>query len=148
MNLSQSRFLLNRTASRKLIPTRHTLLPATFCLLLTATFCLAENWPQWRGPRCDAVSRESGLPTEWSDSQNVVWKVPMPGIASATPVVWGDRIFLTSQAGNDLLLLCLGTDGKEQWRHKSGYELLAELVDSSHRALNVARQTPGRPQDL
>lgn len=80
----------------------------------------AENWPQWRGTRYDAVSRESGLPTEWSDSQNVVWKVPLPGIGSATPAVWGNRIFLTSQAGGDLLLVCFDTDGKEQWRHKLG----------------------------
>jgi len=85
--------------------------------LLNAT---AENWPQWRGPRYDAVSRESGLPTEWSDSQNVVWKVQLPGIGSATPVIWGDRIFLTSQADNDLLLLCFNIDGKEQWRHRLG----------------------------
>ena len=103
-------------------------------LCLTATICLAEDWPQWRGPRYDAVSRESGLPTEWSDSQNVVWKVPMPGIASATPVVWGDRIFLTSQADNDLLLLCLGTDGKEQWRHKLGQGSSREREEENNRA--------------
>jgi outer membrane protein assembly factor BamB len=89
-------------------------------LCLTATICLAGDWPQWRGSRYDGVSRESGLPTEWSDSQNVVWKVQLPGIGSATPIVSGNRIFLTSQADNDLLLLCFNTDGKEQWRHKLG----------------------------
>ena len=99
---------------------RFRLLPAAFGLLFTTIFCLAENWPQWRGPRLDAVSRESGLPTEWSDTQNVLWKAPLPGVGSATPVVWADRIFLTSEAGNDLLLLCLGTDGKEHWRYKLG----------------------------
>jgi outer membrane protein assembly factor BamB len=102
------------------MPISFSLLSAAFSLLLTAPCCLAENWPQWRGPRYDAVSRESGLPTEWSDTQNVLWKAPLPGIGSATPAVWGGRIFLTSEAGNDLLLLCLGTDGKEQWRHKLG----------------------------
>jgi outer membrane protein assembly factor BamB len=80
----------------------------------------AEDWPQWRGPHGDAISRESGLPTEWSDSKNVVWKVPLPGIGSSTPAVWGSRIFLTSPAGSDLLLLCFNTDGKEQWRHRLG----------------------------
>jgi outer membrane protein assembly factor BamB len=89
-------------------------------LCLTATICLAGDWPQWRGSRYDGVSRESGLPTEWSDSQNVVWKVRLPGIGSATPIVSGNRIFLTSQADNDLLLVCFNTDGKEQWRHKLG----------------------------
>ena len=80
----------------------------------------ADNWPQWRGPHYDAVSRESGLPTEWSDSQNVVWKIPLPGIGSATPAVWDNRIFLTSQVDNELLLLCFNTDGKEQWRQRLG----------------------------
>ena len=70
-------------------------------LCLTPTICLAEDWPQWRGPRYDGVSRESGLPTEWSDSSNVVWKVQLPGIGSATPVVSGNRISLTSQAGKE-----------------------------------------------
>lgn len=95
-------------------------LSAALGLLLTSTICLAEDWPQWRGPRFDAVSRESSLPIEWTESQNVVWKVQLPGIGSATPVVWGNRIFLTSQAANDLLLMCFNTDGKEQWRHKLG----------------------------
>lgn len=89
-----------------------------FALSLTATVCIAENWPQWRGPRYDAVSRESSLPTEWNDSRNVVWKVRLPGIGSSTPIVWGDRIFLTSPAGSDVFLLCFKTSGEEEWRHK------------------------------
>ena len=94
-------------------------LVALLCLL-TAPLCPAENWPQWRGAHHDAVSREAGLPAEWSDTQNVLWKAPMPGMASSTPAVWGDRIFLTSEAGNDLVLLCVGTDGKERWQRKLG----------------------------
>ena len=85
---------------------KHTALFVVLSLCLTATVCPAEHWPQWRGPRHDAVSKEAGLPTEWSESQNVVWKTKLPGVGSGTPVVWGDRIFLTSHAGNDLLLLC------------------------------------------
>lgn len=88
--------------------------------LLTASTGFAENWPQWRGPRHDAVSREPGLPAEWSDTKNVLWKAPLPGMASSTPAVWGDHIFLTSEAGNDLVLLCLGADGKERWQRKLG----------------------------
>ena len=88
--------------------------------LLTASTGFADNWPQWRGPRHDAVSREPGLPAEWSDTKNVLWKAPLPGMASSTPAVWGDHIFLTSEAGNDLVLLCLGADGKERWQRKLG----------------------------
>src|SRR5687767_11527777 len=95
-------------------------LATLFTLCLTASLCPAENWPHWRGPRYDGVSRESGLPTEWDDSKNVLWKAPLPGIGSGTPVVWGERIFLTSQAGEDLLLLCFDTAGKELWRHRLG----------------------------
>lgn len=89
-------------------------------LLLTTVLTFADHWPQWRGPRHDAVSRESGLPTEWSDTKNLLWKAPLPGMGSATPAVWGDSIFLTSEAGNELVLLCLGTDGKVRWQRKLG----------------------------
>lgn len=80
----------------------------------------AENWPQWRGIRGDGHSGEKNLPTQWSKSDHVAWRVELPGAAGATPVVWGDRIFLTSVDGADLLVMCFGVDGKEQWRRKVG----------------------------
>lgn len=78
----------------------------------------AENWPQWRGPKNNGISSETNTPTKWSKTENVAWRLPLPGPAGATPVVWGDRIFLTSvdKVSDDLLLLCVGTDGKEKWR--------------------------------
>ena len=78
----------------------------------------AENWPQWRGPKNNGISNETNTPTKWSKTENVAWKLPMPGPGGATPVVWGERIFLTSvdKSSGDLLLLCVGTDGKEKWR--------------------------------
>ena len=79
----------------------------------------ADNWPQWRGPKNDGHSTETGLPTEWSADKNVVWKVKLPGDGSSTPVIWGDKIFLTAPSGDDIVLLCLSTaDGKEKWRDK------------------------------
>jgi outer membrane protein assembly factor BamB len=78
----------------------------------------ADNWPQWRGPTNDGVCKETNLPAEWSESKNVVWKLPMPGMAGSTPIVWGDRIFLTSEDGTDIVLLCVSTDGKELWKRK------------------------------
>jgi outer membrane protein assembly factor BamB len=80
----------------------------------------ADNWPQWRGPNGDGVSTETNLPTEWSATTNIAWKLPLPGMAGATPVVWGERIFLTSQDGDDLVLLCVSTDGKELWKRRLG----------------------------
>jgi len=76
----------------------------------------AENWPQWRGPTDDGISRETDLPVEWSATKNIIWKLPLPGMSGATPAVWKDRIFLTSQDGNDVVLMCIGTDGKERWK--------------------------------
>ncbi|WP_439622596.1 outer membrane protein assembly factor BamB family protein [Gemmata sp.] len=78
----------------------------------------ADNWPQWRGPKNDGHSAEKGLPTEWGAEKNVVWKLKMPGAGESTPAVWGDRMFFTSVAGDDVVLLCVGTDGKEKWRDK------------------------------
>src|SRR6516165_2701784 len=78
----------------------------------------AGNWPQWRGPNNDGQSSESGLPSEWSDTKNVVWKLPMPGMGGSTPIVWGERIFLTSEDGTDLVLFCISTEGKEFWKQK------------------------------
>ncbi|MBL4886254.1 MAG: PQQ-binding-like beta-propeller repeat protein, partial [Planctomycetaceae bacterium] len=78
----------------------------------------AENWPSWRGPTQNGISNEKGIPIEFAgeNNLNVAWKIPLPGPAGASPIVWGDRIFLTSPSGNDLLLLCYNRQGKELWR--------------------------------
>ena len=56
----------------------------------------AENWPQWRGPNLDGTSGETGLPTTWSDSENVAWtlEVAENSWTGATPIIWEDTIFL------------------------------------------------------
>lgn len=84
--------------------------------LFSAEEVRAENWPQWRGAKLDGISGEKNLPTTWSSTENIAWRLPLPGPAGATPVVWGEQIFLTSVDGEKLVLLCVGTDGKEQWR--------------------------------
>ncbi len=76
----------------------------------------ADNWPQWRGPKFDGHSAEKGLPTEWGAEKNVAWKLKMPGIGACTPAVWGDQIFVTSVDGDNVVLMCIGTDGKEKWK--------------------------------
>ncbi|HND52456.1 MAG TPA: PQQ-binding-like beta-propeller repeat protein [Pirellulaceae bacterium] len=77
----------------------------------------AENWPQWRGAKLDGISSETNLPVKWSKTENVAWRLPLPGPAGATPAVWGDKIFLTSVTENgDLIALAVSTAGKELWR--------------------------------
>jgi outer membrane protein assembly factor BamB len=85
-----------------------------------ATLAYAENWPQWRGPQANGISGETGLPHKWSKTENVVWRFPLPGPAGATPAVWEDRIFVSSADGKDLVLVCVGTDGKQLWKQKIG----------------------------
>ena len=51
-------------------------------------------WPQWRGPYATGVSQQADPPLEWSETKNVRWKIEIPGRGSASPVVWGDRIYL------------------------------------------------------
>jgi outer membrane protein assembly factor BamB len=80
----------------------------------------ADNWPQWRGPNNDGISKEKNLPTEWSETKNIVWKLKLPGMGSATPVVWGDLIFVTSDDTKDVFLQCISTKGEEVWKKKFG----------------------------
>jgi outer membrane protein assembly factor BamB len=54
----------------------------------------ADSWPYWRGPTRDGVSTEKGLPTNWSPTENVAWKLPLPAFSGSTPIIWNDTIFL------------------------------------------------------
>lgn len=58
-----------------------------------------DNWPQWRGPGGRGASSESPLPQDWSDTRNVAWKTRLAGAGVSSPVVWGDRVFVSSQVG-------------------------------------------------
>lgn len=82
---------------------RTTLLPTTLSLLL----CIAnlswagdfqelksQNWHQWRGPHASGVAPGADPPVTWSERENVLWKVPIDGHGSSTPIVWGDKVFL------------------------------------------------------
>ncbi len=55
-----------------------------------------RNWGQWRGPQANGMSPTANPPLQWSETRNVRWKVEVPGRGSSSPVVWGDRIFMTS----------------------------------------------------
>ncbi len=56
-----------------------------------------SNWPQWRGPTGTGTAGSSARPpAEWSDSENVRWKTPLPGRGHSTPIIWGDRVFVTA----------------------------------------------------
>jgi outer membrane protein assembly factor BamB len=89
---------------------------ASLLLLAAAGSAAGENWPQWRGAKLDGVSHETNLPLKWSKDEGVVWRLALPGPAGSTPVVWDDKIFLTSAEGDSLVLMAVGTDGKLLWK--------------------------------
>src|SRR5215510_11791931 len=62
----------------------------------------ADDWPSWRGPQASGVSSEPSLPTKWSATDNVAWKAPLAGAGISTPIVSGDRVFVTSQLGTGI----------------------------------------------
>src|SRR5688572_9924525 len=58
------------------------------------SFSSAANWPQWRGQLMNGVAPDSNPPVSWSETNNVKWKVKVPGKGTSTPIIWGDQIFL------------------------------------------------------
>jgi outer membrane protein assembly factor BamB len=68
---------------------------------LTSHAAPKTNWGQWRGPEGNGVSSETNLPTEWSGNKNIKWKTPIPGRGHSSPIVWGNKIFLTTDIEGD-----------------------------------------------
>jgi outer membrane protein assembly factor BamB len=67
---------------------------ASLAIVIAGSTLSAENWPHWRGPLANGHSGEKGLPVKWSPTENVAWKLALPSRSGATPIIWGDRIFL------------------------------------------------------
>ena len=65
-------------------------------VLILGALTLVDNWPQWRGPRGQGVSEEKNLPLEWSPTKNIKWKTAIPGRGHSSPIVWGNKLFLTT----------------------------------------------------
>jgi outer membrane protein assembly factor BamB len=105
-------------SAKSVLPWR-ALRPLRSCLVLmlvslAVAVVSAENWPQWRGPSLNGLSAEKNLPVRWSKTENITWKLPLPAWSGSTPIVWGDRIFLS--VADDL-------------RHREGENLFLWSVD-------------------
>jgi hypothetical protein len=101
----------------------------TVCLASVVTLCLtasgqgaspgADDWPWWRGPNFNGIAADGqNVPTEWSTTQNVLWKVPVPGRGHASPTIVGDRIFLTTadESTQQQGIVCLSRkNGSQLW---------------------------------
>jgi outer membrane protein assembly factor BamB len=116
------------------------LLAATLLITLT-TPAFAEDWPAWRGPRLDGSSTEKNLPLQWTDTQNIAWKTPLPGIGHSSPIVHGDRVFVTTclLKTQQRLLLCLDRrDGQVLWQE----EIFSAPLEPKHKLNSYASSTP------
>jgi outer membrane protein assembly factor BamB len=108
---------------------------------------VAENWPCWRGPRLDGTSLDKNAPLHWSATSNVAWRVALPGIGHASPIVWNDRVFLvTSMAEKqtrDLLCYERGT-GDLRWQRA----VITSPLEKKHNLNSHASSTPAADGNL
>jgi outer membrane protein assembly factor BamB len=134
---------LKRKGSGKLAPALLLLIVMVRWLLLgmlLAQAVLAENWPQFRGPRGDGTSTETNVPVRWSATQNIKWKANIPGEGHSSPIVWERSVFVTSATDNGdrhLIRVDAGT-GKIVWQKK----LATGPKESMHRENSSASSTP------
>jgi outer membrane protein assembly factor BamB len=110
-------------------------------LLAAACPLAAENWPCWRGPRGDGSSAEGHVPTQWSGTENVAWKVEVPGLGHSSPIVWEDKIFVISCLTDSQERVLLSFDrrtGRRQWQQT----VLKVPLEGKHTLNSFASSTP------
>ncbi len=101
----------------------HRTATVSFAVLLLASSIAAQDWPHWRGPSFDGSAKAKGLPATFSKEENVKWAAALPGPGASTPIVVGERVFLTAadEEGGALLAMCLDRDtGEERWVDVAG----------------------------
>ena len=109
--------------------------------LVLALPAWASDWPSWRGPRGDGRSDATGVPVRWSQTENVRWKTALPGRGYSSPVVCGDRVFVTSclEKEQQRILLCLDRrDGRLLWQRV----VLTAPLERRHGLNSYASSTP------
>jgi outer membrane protein assembly factor BamB len=115
-------------------------------LALCAAAGQAADWPRWRGPQANGVAEDADPPVSWSRTQNVRWSVKLPGWGTSSPVVYGDRLFVTTDVVENgrraLLTICLDRrTGKELWRHDFGLGVRQRTHEKSNLAVNTPTVT-------
>jgi outer membrane protein assembly factor BamB len=114
---------------------------AVFGIFLAAISAGAEQWPGFRGPTRQGISLERNLPLKWSASENVAWKTEIPGQGWSSPIVWGDRVFVTSTTDNETKCRVLCVDrksGKILWNK----EVFEQVPRRKEKKNSYATPTP------
>jgi outer membrane protein assembly factor BamB len=117
----------------------------SFVLLLliinTLSVTQAQNWPCWRGPNGDGTSMETNLPTRWDSITNVVWKTAVPGKGYSSPIIWNDKLFITTALPEtqEKILLCYDCkSGNLLWQKT----ILKTVFEKKHDNNSFASGTP------
>src|SRR5580700_2952569 len=143
---------------------------AALLLTLSAAIAGSDDWPGWRGPSGNGISELKNIPTSWAADRNVAWKTPVPGRGHSSPVVWGNRIFLTTDIEGEpvsgaeapkhrlrgapfrhpdstglnrkhtLKVLCFDADGGKQLWERTAYD--GQVYDEIHKFNTYASPTP------
>jgi outer membrane protein assembly factor BamB len=92
---------------------------AAILVLPTVPRVLADDWPSWRGPTGNGSTSTGNYPTAW-DVENVSWKFTLPGKGSSTPILWHERIYLTTPSEGQDAVLALDLQGKQMWLTRLG----------------------------
>ena len=95
---------------------------ALLLALVVVTSAQAENWPSWRGPQANGVAAGKSYPTKWSKTENVAWKISLPGKGASTPIIWEDKIVVTCGLDGKNGVICLDREGKKLWQQTVGSE--------------------------
>jgi outer membrane protein assembly factor BamB len=103
------------------------IITACFASLLANLTLQAQNWPQWRGPNANGIAEQGNYPKSISLENDLLWKVKLPGAGGSTPLVWEDRIILTSGIGEgdegEDGVLCYDWSGNLLWKVKLGRQI-------------------------
>lgn len=114
------------------------------CISTTAVSGGESNWPRWRGPQEDGHAIDADLPVKWS-AESVRWKTSLPGSGQSSPIVWGDRIFLTSalDQGRERLVYCVDRRTGEMLWQKTAWKGEPEPVHNMNGWASASCVTDG-----
>src|SRR5262245_28229482 len=113
------------------------LLVAT-AMLAAGGLAAAADWPAWRGPELRGSSPERGLPLKWSAQENVAFRLELPSAGAATPIVAGDRVFVTAVEGDSVWLWSVDRRrGTVSWK-----KALGPATGHAHRKHNMGSPSP------
>jgi outer membrane protein assembly factor BamB len=119
------------------------------CFIVLPFVVHAENWPGWRGPTGDGVSRETNVPVQWNGGSldHVAWKAPTPGSGHSSPIVWNDRVFVVGFVSDtsERVVACHNRKtGQQLWQRS----VFSSPPESKHALNSFASSTPATDGEL